>query len=124
MGETRIWPEDVSFQALSVLLDRKEVVLIDVRRPEELHTDGQIPGSVNLPLKDIPEALDLEEEEFLSKYKFSLPDLEAKNIVLTCRSGKRILVAQARMKKRGFNHVRLFRGSINGWKENGGEVNF
>ena len=28
-----------------------KVILVDVRQPEELLTDGEIPGSVNVPLQ-------------------------------------------------------------------------
>merc|ERR1719410_542137 len=63
-----VFPEDVNFAALTELLDRNEVVLIDVRRPEELVNDGEIPGSVNVPLQEIPGAFQLSSQDFKAKY--------------------------------------------------------
>lgn len=117
-----VFPEDVDFEALTTLLERKQVVLIDVRRPEELIKDGQIPGSVNLPLQDIPGALALSDKVFEDTYGFRKPRPEATNLVLTCRSGRRILVARERMEALGYTSLRLFRGSINGWKAKNGPL--
>ena len=61
------------------------VLLVDVRNATELEDPGQIPGSVNLPLFEIPEAFLLDDNEFLEKYGFNKPGIEAKNVVLTCR---------------------------------------
>ena len=61
------------------------VVLIDVRNATELENPGQIPGSVNLPLHDIPDSFLLNDGEFLEKYGFNKPKSDAKNVVLTCR---------------------------------------
>lgn len=116
------FPEDVNFSALMELLDRNEVVLVDVRRPEELLTDGEIPGSVNVPLQEIPAAFQLSTQDFKAKYGFNLPEKEATNVVLTCRSGRRILVAQERLKALGYSSLRLYRGSINDWKANNGPL--
>ena len=117
-----IFPEDVSFQALRVLLEKDLIVLVDVRTPEELVTDGTIPGSVNVPLQEIPAAFRLNEEEFLEEYGFRKPGTEDRNVVLTCRSGRRILVAQERMETLGYNSLRLYRGSLKGWKANKGPL--
>ena len=61
------------------------VLLVDVRNATELENPGQIPGSVNLPLYEIPEAFLLDDSEFLEKYGFNKPETEARNVVLTCR---------------------------------------
>ena len=61
------------------------VLLIDVRNATELENPGQIPGSVNLPLYEIPEAFLMDDSEFQEKYGFNKPETQAKNVVLTCR---------------------------------------
>jgi len=119
-----LFPEDVSFPALKLLLEQKRITLIDVRNSTELETVGEIPGSVNVPLHEIPEAFQLSPDQFLEKYKFQLPQTTAKNIVLTCRSGRRILIAQKRLKPLGYNHLRLYRGSFKEWVAKGGQVHF
>ena len=61
----------------------------------ELNTVGQIPGSVVLPLHEVSSAMELSSEEFLAKYKFAKPDPLDRKIVLTCRSGRRVLVSHS-----------------------------
>jgi rhodanese-related sulfurtransferase len=73
-------------------LDSNSITLIDVRNRTELNTVGQIPGSVCLPLHEIEVAMELSSEQFLEKYNFAKPSPDEKKIVLTCRSGKRVLV--------------------------------
>ena len=80
------------------LLDSNSILLIDVRNRTELNTVGQIPGSVCLPLHEVAAAMELSPEEFSAKYGFEKPDPDNRKIVLTCRSGRRVL-------------VRFFRGS-------------
>jgi rhodanese-related sulfurtransferase len=73
-------------------LDSNSITLIDVRNRTELNTVGQIPGSVCLPLHEIEVAMELSSEQFLEKYNFAKPSPDDRKIVLTCRSGKRVLV--------------------------------
>merc|ERR1712130_906849 len=99
-------------------------LLLDVRRPEELEEDGMIPGSVNLPHSEIPRALDLTSDEFLCKFGFVQPTPTDRQIVITCRSGRRVGLAHAMLLERGFNQLTLYRGSLIDWKANGGPVVF
>ena len=46
------------------------VVVIDVRTERELNADGKIPGSHNIPIAKIKEALMMPENEFFQKYGF------------------------------------------------------
>lgn len=77
-GDRHVFPVDVSFAALQILLKDNRVILIDVRNTTELEETGKIPGSHNLPLTDIPAAFLLPEAEFQAKYGFPLPAKEAK----------------------------------------------
>lgn len=99
-------------------------LLLDVRRAEELEGDGMIPGSVNLPHSDIPQALDLTSDEFFCKFGFVQPTPTDRQIVVTCRSGRRVGLAHAMLLERGFNHLTLYRGSLINWKANGGPIVF
>ena len=56
-----------------------------MRNASELIKPGKIPGSVHLPLFEIPQAFLLSEQDFSEKYGFEKPNTEAKNVVLTCR---------------------------------------
>ena len=84
---------------------------------------GQIPGSVCLPLHEIRPAFDdLDEEEFLDRYEFERFGKEKKNIVLTCRSGRRVEVADNILERRGYQHLRIYSGSFKDWVKRNGEV--
>ena len=61
------------------------ILLIDVRNATELQKPGKIPGSVHIPLYEIPEAFLLSDEAFKEKYGFNKPLKQDKNVVLTCR---------------------------------------
>ena len=91
-----------NFQSLNQLLDSNAITLIDVRNRTELNTVGQIPGSVCLPLHEVSAAMELSSEEFSKKYDFQKPSPDDRKIVLTCRSGKRVLVRNDLTMKRPF----------------------
>ena len=74
----------------------------------ELNTVGQIPGSVVLPLHEVGSAMELSPEEFLAKYKFAKPDPLDRKIVLTCRSGRRVLVSDL-MNTKAMAKIRLIK---------------
>ena len=95
---------------------------MDVRNRTELNGVGQIPGSVCLPLHEVDLGFELENEQFLERYGFLKPDPSSKNIVLTCRSGRRVLVADRILKEKGFQHLRIYSGSFKDWVKNEGEV--
>lgn len=41
--------------------------------------------------------------------------------MLTCRSGVRVLTADAILKAKGYNHLRIYSGSFKDWVRNGGK---
>jgi len=65
-------------------LEEKSVTLIDVRNRTELNQFGQIEGSVNLPIHEIENALELSEKQFENKYRFPKPKTDDRKIVLSC----------------------------------------
>ena len=60
---------------LKEIINRKDVVIVDVRTPEEFGS-GHVEGSINIPLDKVPDSLE----------KFRSMDAP---IVLCCRSGQR-----------------------------------
>lgn len=71
--------ENVSREALKRGLADGTIVLVDVREPNE-YADGHIPGALSNPLQSFdPAALPARQD--------------GKRVVLSCRSGKRSLVA-------------------------------
>merc|ERR1719369_119332 len=120
--EMLTFPKEVTFQSLSMLLKDNRITLLDVRNSSELVNPGKIPGSVNIPLHEIPEAFLLDPDTFLQTYKFQLPDKDAKNVVLTCRSGRRVQIAITRLLPLGYRHLRSYGGSYRDWVNRGGQV--
>ena len=83
---------------------RADVVLIDVRQPEEYTGElGHIPGSQLLPLGQIEEQLN------------TLP--KDKTIVFVCRSGGRSARAGAYALEHGYTHLYNMKGGMLLWNE-------
>merc|ERR1719369_1856651 len=120
--EMLTFPQEVTFQSLSILLKDNRITLLDVRNSSELVNPGKIPGSVNIPLHEIPGAFLLDPEMFLEKYNFPVPDTGDSNVVITCRSGRRARVAIKRLEPLGFTRLRIYPGSFIDWVERGGVV--
>ncbi|MPC16016.1 putative thiosulfate sulfurtransferase, mitochondrial [Portunus trituberculatus] len=71
---------------------------------------------------EIEEAVGLSENAFMERYGFPKPLPEDKNVVLTCRSGRRIRVAWDLLEPYGYCDVRLYFGSYLEWKSRGGPL--
>jgi hypothetical protein len=66
-------------------------------------------GSFNVALTQIPAAFELPPEDFAAKYGFPLPDKQAKNIVLTCRSRPKNILLKKRKKSSMSSFSRVFK---------------
>jgi len=99
-------PETISFQsitpeeAMQRLDSEEEIVLLDVRTPEE-YAEGHIPGSQLIPLQTL-------EEEAPNQ----LTDKDAP-IFVYCRSGNRSLEAAEILVEQGYTQVYDLGGIIN-----------
>ena len=91
------------------LIKNPEVQVVDVRTPEE-YTEGHIPGSLNINVKD---------ENFASNIDAALTT--DKPIAIYCRSGKRSRTAAEVLVKKGFKVYNLDKGILN-WTEEGREI--
>jgi rhodanese-related sulfurtransferase len=114
------FPRIINFSSLQKSLSLDATLLIDVRNRSELNFPGQIPSSVCVPLHEILNgAFHLSEMDFKERYGFEKPT-ESDVFVLTCRSGRRILVAEKYLKSLGYNHIRIYPGSYKDWIAHGG----
>jgi len=92
--------ENVSASAALELIAADEIVIIDVREPEEFAA-GHIPGAELIPLGTLGDALgDLDKEQVY---------------LLVCRSGNRSGQAAKLMIENGFTQVNNLRGGMNSW---------
>lgn len=85
-------------QTESAFIMSDETIIIDVRTPEEWHTDGHSTCSVSIPLDELEKSMDS-----LRKYK---------QIGVVCRSGNRAEQAQSILNSNGFQQVT----NLGSWK--------
>ncbi|WP_456392334.1 rhodanese-like domain-containing protein [Persephonella sp.] len=84
--------------------EKDQIILVDVRTPEEVKTDGKIPGSILIPLDELPNKIDRLEKD--------------KKILVYCRSGMRSVSASRLLSSLGYK-VYNIQGGINTWKAEG-----
>ncbi len=83
-------------------------LLLDVREPEEYSGElGHIPGSILIPLRELPHRA-----SELEGYKHS-------HIIAVCRAGVRSTTAAAILTGLGFEHVSNLKGGMLDWNEQG-----
>ncbi|CAI9570178.1 unnamed protein product [Staurois parvus] len=104
----------IKYEELKDLLKNDGVVHIDVREPWEVKEYGCIEGTINIPLGDLPAALQLTPQEFEAKYHKKLPE-KSNTLVFSClagiRSGKALEVATSL----GYNQIHHYLGGFNDW---------
>jgi glyoxylase-like metal-dependent hydrolase (beta-lactamase superfamily II)/rhodanese-related sulfurtransferase len=88
------------------LMTSHRPILLDVREPEEFNGElGHIPGSILIPLKELPtRASELETEKH-------------KDIIVICRAGVRSTTAAAILTGLGFDHVGNLKGGMIDWND-------
>jgi len=91
----------------SKLSSAPDAVLVDVRTPEELASDGMIEGAINVNFKD---------PQFMEKINALGKD---KTYFVYCLSGMRSADAVEEMKKAGFNNIYTLKNGLKSWKAEG-----
>jgi rhodanese-related sulfurtransferase len=88
------------------LMTAQHLILLDVREPEEFTGElGHIPGSVLIPLKELPTRVgELEADKH-------------KDIIVICRAGVRSTTAAAILTGLGFDHVGNLKGGMLEWTD-------
>ena len=89
-------------EALKMMKDEKDYIILDVRRPDE-YAEGHIPGAINVP-----------NEEIGSSEIAELPN-KSQLILVYCRSGRRSKEAAEKLVKLGYTNIVEF-GGILDWK--------
>ncbi|KAL2084827.1 hypothetical protein ACEWY4_020345 [Coilia grayii] len=105
---------DVSYEQLKKLLAAGTASVIDVREPWELREYGNIPGSINVPLGQVSNALQLSAEEFKERYGGTMPS-QTNNIVFTCLAGVRSKTALDTAASLGYSNVQHYPGGWQDW---------
>ena len=97
---------DIDVTALYEKMKSKDVIIIDVRTPQE-YTQGHLPKAQNIPLQEFNDRI-----EDLGAYK-------DKEIFLVCASGGRSHSATQTLKKHGFSQAKNVLGGTRGWQAKG-----
>uniref|UniRef100_A0A023FCS6 Putative secreted salivary gland peptide ixodes scapularis secreted salivary gland peptide n=1 Tax=Amblyomma cajennense TaxID=34607 RepID=A0A023FCS6_AMBCJ len=115
------FPEVTFEQVKAVLEDEDKGVVVDVREKRELREDGSIPGFINIPLGEVETAFEKDPDEFKRLYHTKKPD-PAKDVIFSCRSGRRALMAAEKLQELGTYHsIKVYPGSFQDWVLNGGD---
>ncbi|WP_457625365.1 rhodanese-like domain-containing protein [Persephonella sp.] len=93
---------DVSAEEFKKLMKEKDVVILDVRTPEEYDKDGHIKGANLIPVQ-------------VFRYIY-LPGLRDKKVLVYCRSGNRSVAASKILEQMGVKKVFNLKGGILEWK--------
>ncbi|NXL39541.1 TSTD3 protein, partial [Glaucidium brasilianum] len=83
-------------------LKKTNVLHIDVRERWEIDKFGKIPASVNIPLGELVEALQMDPAEFKEQYNQKMPS-KSDPVVFSCLAGKRSKQALAFAMSLGFS---------------------
>ena len=101
-GATNSYRQISMDEAVKMMKDEKNYIILDVRRPDE-YAEGHIPGAINVPNEEIGTVKIAE-----------LPD-QSQLILVYCRSGRRSKEASEKLVKLGYTNIVEF-GGILDWK--------
>jgi rhodanese-related sulfurtransferase len=96
--------KDLTPQEVKAALDAREILLIDVREPDEFAAE-KIDGALNVPLSTFNPA--------------ALPDAGGKTVVLQCAGGKRSAMAVDKCRKANQAVETHLAGGLAAWKAAG-----
>jgi rhodanese-related sulfurtransferase len=94
-GEGRL-PEVIEAPAAAEAAERGEVVLIDIRRPDEWQATGAPSGAVRATLQD---------PDFVDQVETAVGGDRTRPVVLICRSGNRSMQGMALLRGAGFTNL-------------------
>jgi phage shock protein E len=102
--QSAVLPADVTPKMVEDLRAAGEIVIIDVREPDEFAT-GRIPGATLIPLGELANRT--------NEVPTDVP------VVMVCRSGNRSSQAVQLLQKAGFTNIHNMTGGMNAWNEAG-----
>lgn len=95
----------VSAQEATLLINREDALVVDVRDPGEFGA-GHVLGARNVPLKDLETAGELAKRK-------------ERPIIVCCATGQRSSQAIATLRKLGYARVFNLSGGLGGWQQAG-----
>ncbi|RVE44030.1 hypothetical protein evm_011328 [Chilo suppressalis] len=113
----QVTPEEmiVNYEEVKKAISNNDILIVDVRQPDEIKEHGKIPNSINIPLGDVTKVLSsMSEKEFEKSYNRSKP-AEDSPIIFYCMIGKRSGMAQQNALNLGYKNVKNYLGSWTEW---------
>ncbi|XP_047441879.1 thiosulfate:glutathione sulfurtransferase [Mugil cephalus] len=109
--------KDVSYEELKALMEKsKNLLLVDVRSEAEV-AKGQIPGSINIPLDTVEDAMKMNPDAFKAKYGIPKPPQDSSELVFYCQMGKRGAAATKKACDLGYVNARNYAGAYSEWSK-------
>jgi rhodanese-related sulfurtransferase len=108
-ARTRI--QNLSVDEVAAELDNSDVVLVDIREPDEVAADGVIPGAITAPRGMLEFHADTTSPYHLDELRPDRP------VILYCKSGGRSALAGATLVTMGYSHVAHLDGGITAWQQ-------
>jgi rhodanese-related sulfurtransferase len=105
--------ENLTVDEVAAEMASGDAVLVDLREPDELATNGKIPGSVNVPRGMLEFRADP------SSAYHQDPFDPSRRVIVHCASGGRSALAAATLQDMGYQRVAHLEGGITAWKEAG-----
>ncbi|CAH0553906.1 unnamed protein product [Brassicogethes aeneus] len=117
MGENKI--EVVDYEKMTEFQDNANYLILDVRDPGEIESTGKIPGSINIALGTLENALLMNNDNFAKDYGRPKPNAGFP-LVFTCLKGGRATKAAEIASRLGYEKVKVYKGSWEEWSKKQG----
>lgn len=105
--------ENLSPEQAQAEIANGNVIVIDLREPEEVKQNGKIAGSLNAPRGMLEFYAD-------SSLPYHKPEFNKQNrIILYCASSGRSALGTKTLKEMGYDKVAHIEGGMNAWKASG-----
>ncbi|KAM4693636.1 thiosulfate sulfurtransferase/rhodanese-like domain-containing protein 3 [Discoglossus pictus] len=104
----------IKYEEVKQLLKDGNTVLIDVREPWEVKEYGVIQGSLNIPLGDVVQALQMNPKKFEEKYQKRMP-VKSDTLIFSCLAGIRSKKALDAAVLLGYTSVQHYAGGFDDW---------
>jgi len=113
-GRNQKWCE-LNYETLSIMMNRGNMWLIDVREKNEIQKAGKIPQSMNIPLSTLKEALLQDSDDFFSQYGFPKPQKQDEYMVFYSLNHVKGGTALEIAHRLGYRKARQYAGGYQDW---------
>ncbi|KAH8382702.1 hypothetical protein KR009_004871 [Drosophila setifemur] len=105
-----------TYEEVKDIPNQPEKYLFDVRNVSELKETGVLPASINIPLPELENALNMPDEAFAKAYGREKPAIDAV-MIFSCKAGGRAARAANLASTLGFANAKSYAGSWTEWQE-------